>query len=121
MKKLSVLFVLLLAVITVSAQDITGKWSGKLSFTGPDSTNQELRVNFNISATEDGFSSTLDSPDQDAYGIPVDSTIYAKPELTIKVAQLMLEYNGTLVDDSIINGKLHQAGQTLDLNLKKQE
>ena len=121
MKKISVLFVLLMAVITLSAQDITGKWSGKISFTGPDGTAQELRVNFNISAAGDGFSSTLDSPDQDAFGIPVDTTIFANAELTIKVAQLMLEYNGTLEDAASINGKLHQAGQTLDLNLKKEE
>jgi hypothetical protein len=81
----------------------------------------KLRINFNISSTDDGYTSTLDSPDQNAYGIPVDSTIFKKPELTIKVAKLMLVYVGNLEDDTNIKGTLKQGGQSLELNLKKKE
>ena len=114
MKKAITILILFLAVCAISAQDINGTWSGAL-----DTPGGQLRINFNVSSTELGYSSTLDSPDQNAYGIPVDTTVYKKPELTIKVANLDLEYVGTVVDDTIMNGTLTQMGQTLELNMKK--
>jgi hypothetical protein len=116
MKRTFSILVLLLAVVTLSAQDITGKWSGKLVV-----PQGELRVNFNISSTENGYTSTLDSPDQNAFGIAVDTTIFAAPELTIKVSMLDLVWVGTLVDEGSMNGKLTQMGQTMELNMKKAE
>ena len=114
MKKTTTILILFLVVCAISAQDISGTWSGALETPGG-----KLRINFNVSSTEPGYSSTLDSPDQNAYGIPVDSTFYKKPELTIKVANLGLEYVGTVVDKTTINGTLTQMGQSLELNLKK--
>lgn len=114
MKRTTTILVLLLAVITLSAQDITGKWTGKLVI-----PQGELRVNFNITAAEDGYTSTLDSPDQNAFGIAVDSTIFKAPELTIKVAMLDLVWVGSVVDETTMNGTLTQMGQTLELNMKK--
>lgn len=114
MKSLSTIIILFLAVISMSAQDIAGSWSGAITI--PDG---QLTVVFNISETDDGYSSTLDSPDQDALGIPVDSTFFKKPELTIKVTNLDLVYVGTLVDDATLNGTLTQMGQTLELNMKR--
>lgn len=114
MKKISTIIILFLAVISMSAQDIAGSWSGVITIpTG------QLTLVFNISETDDGYSSTLDSPDQDALGIPVDSTFYKKPELTIKVTNLDLVYVGTLVDDDTLNGTLTQMGQTMEVNMKR--
>lgn len=114
MKSLSIIIILFLAVISMSAQDIAGSWSGAITI--PDG---QLTVVFNISEAGDGYISTLDSPDQNAFDIPVDSTFFKKPELTIKVANLDLVYVGTLVDDATVNGTLTQMGQTLELNLKR--
>jgi hypothetical protein len=49
--------------------DIDGAWSGAL-----DSSFKGLRVVLNIANMEDGLSATLDSPDQDAKGIPATIT-----------------------------------------------
>ena len=116
MKRFLSVLVLLLAVITLSAQDISGKWSGKLVLDQGD-----LRVNFNISAAGEGYTSTLDSPDQNAFGIAVDTTIFKAPELTIKVSMLDLVWVGTLEEEGSMNGKLTQMGQTMELNMKKVE
>ena len=118
MKRLTTTVILVLAFVTLSAQDISGTWSGALSF--PDRTGQniELRFNFNITKTEDGYTTTMDSPDQNAFGLPVDETVFNKPEITIKASTYNLEYAGKLVDETSINGTLTQHGQSLELNLK---
>jgi len=120
MKRITTIFILLLAVITLSAQDITGKWTGVLSVTNQMGQSAQLRLNFNISSTEDGYTSTLDSPDQNTYGYAVDSTLFNKPELTIKISNLQLVYVGTVVDETTMNGVLTQAGQSNELNMKKE-
>jgi hypothetical protein len=114
MKTFSTIIILFLAVISISAQDIAGSWTGALEIPGG-----QLTVVFNISKADNGYSSTLDSPDQDAFGIAVDSTIFKKPELTIKIASLDVVYVGTLVDDATLNGTFTQMGQSLELNMKK--
>ena len=111
---------MLLAVITLSAQNITGKWTGAKSFTDQMGQSTTLRINFNISTADDGYTSTLDSPDQNTYGYAVDSTFFKKPELTIKVTALNLVYVGNLVDDTNLKGTLTQNGQSFDLDLKKE-
>ena len=114
MKKIATLMILVLAVCTLSAQDITGTWQGALETQGGT-----LRINFNISSMENGYTSTFDSPDQNAFGIPVDSTFFKKSELTIKVTNLGLQYSGKLVDKTNIEGTLTQMGQSFEVNLKK--
>lgn len=115
MKKTTTIIILFLAVISLSAQDITGTWKGAVVL-----PQGELRINFNISSTDDGYTSTLDSPDQNAYGIAVDSTFFKASELTIKAVALDLVYVGKLEDKTTIKGALTQMGQKLELNLTKE-
>jgi hypothetical protein len=121
MKRIASIFIMLLAIITVSAQDITGKWSGVLSVTNQMGQTGEVRLNFNISATDNGYTSTLDSPDQNTFGYAVDSTLFKKPELTIKISSLQVVYLGTVVDEATMNGTFTQVGQSYELNMKKEE
>ena len=108
--------ILMMATGTLLAQDITGTWSGVLTI--PQGT---LTVNFNITSTDDGYTSTLDSPDQNAFGIPTDSTIYKKPELKVTIAQLGAEYEGKLTEENKIEGTCTQMGEAMDLVLTKKE
>jgi len=114
MKKITTLIILVLGIVTLSAQDITGTWQGAL-----ETPNGTLRINFKISSTEDGYTSTMDSPDQNTFGYPVDSTFFKMPELTIKITNLGLRYSGKLVDNANMEGTLTQAGQSFEVNLKK--
>ena len=120
MQRTTTIIILLLAVITLSAQDITGKWTGAISFTDPMGQATELRINFNVSSTDDGYTSTLDSPDQNALGLKVDTTVFKKPELTFKAVDLNLVYVGNVMDDTNIKGTLTQHGQSFELDLKKE-
>lgn len=112
--------VIILAIMMASgslfAQDITGTWTGVLSI-----SQGTLTVNFNISSSDDGYTSTLDSPDQNAFGIPTDSTVYKKPELKITIAQIGAKYEGKLNEENKFDGAFTQMGQVLDLVLTKKE
>jgi len=116
MNRFLISFTLILAVCALNAQGIEGSWTGKITI-----PQGELRINFHISASDEGFTSTMDSPDQGAMGIPVDSTLYVKPELTIKMPAINFVYNGTLTGSDEIKGTMLQNGQTLELNLTRVE
>jgi hypothetical protein len=113
-------YILVIAVCVISfsvfGQDISGKWSGKLQ-------GVELRVDFNLSAVDKGYTATLDSPDQNAYGIPVTSVEFKKPDIIIKINDISAEYKGKLSEENLIKGTFTQMGQVfpMDLTRKKEE
>ncbi len=116
MKKTALVFIMFLATLSIYGQDIIGTWNGVLSVQGTT-----LRVDFNISSTDDGYTSTMDSPDQSAYGIPVTSTKFKEKELTITVTDLGIVYKGKLNKDNIIEGTFTQMGQAFEMNLTKKK
>lgn len=116
MKKRTAILVLALATCSLYAQDITGTWKGSFSVQG-----QTLRVNFNITETDDGITSTLDSPDQDAFGIAVDTTTFKNQELRIVVNQINFVYTGKMEGENKIDGSFTQMGQTMEMDMTKKE
>jgi uncharacterized protein len=115
MKKFSVLFVLVMAVLVNHAQDVTGEWNGALSVQGI-----KLRLVFHISKTDAGYAATMDSPDQGATGIPVTRVNFENPNLAIVMENLKLEYSGVLTGNSI-KGTLKQAGMSFPLDLSREK
>ena len=81
----------------------------------------QLRLVFNITKTEKGYSSTMDSPDQEAKGIPVTSTSYENTILKIEMSNTGIQYEGTLDKDNIFVGTFKQGGQSFLLNLTKEK
>ena len=99
--------------ITIHAQDISGSWNGVLEAGGV-----KMRIIFNITKTENGYKSTLDSPDQGARGIPVQTTIFENPKIKILIPAGGIEYLGELKAENII-GTFKQGGKEFPLNLSK--
>ncbi|MBD2701665.1 alpha/beta hydrolase [Spirosoma sp. BT702] len=114
----NILLLLLISLTTFSAhgQPIAGQWFGALRIPG----NQQLRLVFNISKTDNSYSATMDSPDQGAKGIPATSTTFENPKLTITLKNLSIDYTGELKGDSIV-GTFKQGGFSLPLTLSKKE
>jgi len=87
MKIQIIVFLLGVMVATLTfGQNITGQWNGILKTPG-----MQLGIVFNINKTENGFSSTIDSPDQHAKGILVTSTSFENQVLKLAVANLRIE------------------------------
>lgn len=101
--------------LTVYGQDILGQWNGALKVQGT-----QLRLVFDVTKTDIGFKSTMDSPDQGAKGIPTTTTSFENSILKITIANAKIEYEGTLGKDNIIVGTFKQGGQSFPMNLSKQ-
>jgi fermentation-respiration switch protein FrsA (DUF1100 family) len=116
MRTFSILLISLLTTISLSAQDITGQWNGVLKVQGT-----QLRLVLNITKTDNGISSTMDSPDQGAKGIPTTTTGFENSILKITIASAKIEYEGTLGQDNVIVGTFKQGGQSFPMNLPKEK
>ena len=112
MKKTTLILLTFFSSLTMLGQNITGQWNGILKTQGI-----QLRVVFNINKTDKGFSSTMDSPDQGASGIPVTNTSFENAVLKLAVANIGIEYEGVLEKDDSIHGDFKQGGQSFPMNL----
>ncbi len=112
MKKIPLTFCFVLLISAAFAQGIVGDWSGVLAVNGA-----KLRIIFHITKTDDGYKSTMDSPDQGAKGLPVGATTFADSKITINASQYGINYTGTYLPDSNkINGSFPQGGKIVPLN-----
>lgn len=114
MKTISILLITLIASLTLTAQDITGQWNGILKVQGT-----QLRLVFNVSKSDNGYSSTMDSPDQGAKDIPVTKTTFENPSIKFEVTNAGIEYLGAIKDNEIV-GIFKQGGMELPLNLSRE-
>ena len=104
-----------LAAIVSSAQDISGTWKGALKVQG-----MELPIVFNISQNDDGYTTTLDSPKQNAFDMATDKTTFVDNNLTIIYSGIGMEYTATY-ENGTFKGVFSQSGQSMPLDLKKGE
>ena len=79
MKTLFSLIFLFFITASATAQEVTGDWYGNLEIKG-----QKLGIVIHVYKTETEYSATIDSPYQNGYGIPVDSTTVEDDLLEIK-------------------------------------
>ena len=95
MKRSLLLLMFLAAVTFARAQDIAGDWKGTLSAGGA-----ELRLVLHVTKAADGsLKATLDSVDQGANGIPVNSVTLKDSKLSLDVATVHGTYEGTVAAD----------------------
>jgi len=122
MKKISILVLAIVMVAmsacgkkTVESGTLAGSWMGSLTV-----GQQSMRIVFNFTLDEnDSITASMDSPDQGAMGIPVGPVTLEANELVVSAQSIMGEYRGTLVNDTLIEGKWSQAGNSLPLTLAK--
>ncbi|GGD77331.1 alpha/beta hydrolase [Maribacter cobaltidurans] len=80
----------------------------------------QLRVVFHIQEESEGYTATMDSPDQGAKGIPATSTSFENSVLKIGMPNLGIVYKGTLNEAGTITGDFNQYGQILPLELSRE-
>lgn len=95
MKKIIIPLLFILSVPQVFAQGIAGDWAGLLTI-----PQGKIHLVFHIRQTDNTYTSTLDSPDQGAAGLPTDKTTVTGNQLVIEAAKFGLRYSGTYQPDS---------------------
>lgn len=109
--------------LPVAAQDvpaapgtITGIWQGDLHVSPVVS----LTIVFHLEVDDQGaISATMDSPDQGATGIPVQSARFEDGRLVLELPALMASFEGSLSPDGTLVGEWRQSGQAFPLELRK--
>jgi fermentation-respiration switch protein FrsA (DUF1100 family) len=100
-----------------SQNDITGDWHGLLDVQGI----MKLRIVFHVQKTGEGYTATLDSPDQQAFSIPTGATAYSARELSIQMPAMRANFVGTANEEfTEINGVFEQMGAKMPLLLNRQ-
>jgi dienelactone hydrolase len=115
MKHILIFATLLLAASLAQAQDIADDWHGTLSAGGA-----ELRLVLHITKAADGsLKATLDSVDQGANGILVNSVTLKDSKLNLEIQAVNGTYEGKVsADGKTISGTWSQ-GSSLPLDFKR--
>lgn len=115
MKKLLICLFAICIGSNLKAQDITGSWIGAIPVNGT-----QLHLVFHIKkATDTSYSSTFDSPDQKAFGIPCSATYVKKDSLLIGIAAIGGGYSGIWNGKDSISGTYKQGGGKIAMGLKR--
>lgn len=115
MKVTVILLIITLLAVGLSATAIEGQWNGLLEAMG-----MQLRLVVHVNKSDTGLDVTLDSPDQDAYGIAADDADFKDGTLEFSIGSIMASYKGTL-KDGVIDGVFKQAGFEAPLLLTREE
>jgi hypothetical protein len=102
------------------ADRVKGTWRGTLDL-GRMKPGATLRVVCNVQKNSDGtLTGTLDSPDQGATGIPLDTVTVKDGAFHMQLNKLFASYDGTVsTDHSEISGQWKQGPNSLPLTFKK--
>ncbi|HEX8491937.1 MAG TPA: alpha/beta hydrolase [Pyrinomonadaceae bacterium] len=104
------------ATANMQGQDIQGSWQGMI-----EAGSTRLRVILKLIKASNGtFKATLDSPDQGATDLPIDTVVFKDNMLRFEMKKLSAEYEGTLSRDGLqILGTWKQGGQSLGLIFRR--
>jgi hypothetical protein len=113
MKTLTALCFLIMVSLLLKGQQLEGEWQGTLN--GGAS---QLRLVFHITRTNDGYESTVDSPDQNVSGIHVTRTNFNYPKVKFEISTIGALFEGEITANEI-TGKWMQSGRSLLLVLQR--
>lgn len=115
MKKLFFLLFLVGLTSAVTSQNISGDWEGNLHVSG-----MELPLVFHIKSADSGYTAEMDSPAQQAFGIPVDEISFEDGVLKLQVVPIGMTYSAKFNEETeTFSGDFEQSGMKLPLELTR--
>ena len=104
--------VIVMTCLTAVAQDFTGAWKGSI-VAGP----YTIPIVLNLQQNGEEITATLDSPEQQAYGIKAKATVKGD-KLNVDVNEIGANYKATLKDNTL-DGTYSQMGFSTALKLTR--
>lgn len=114
MNRIIFFFIIACSSITAMAQNITGSWQGSIPAGG-----KNVRLIFNVTKNADGYTTTFDSPDQNAYGISCSNTSFINDSLFIEIKLVNGGYKGKWNGGDEIKGVYAQNGSSTAFDMKR--
>jgi hypothetical protein len=104
------------AMAAASVSTAIGDWEGTI-----DTGSGTLPVILHISQAAEGkLTGSLDSPDQSATGIAIDTVTYKEPDVHFVIDLIAASFDGQMNHDSSeITGEWKQSGRSLPLALRR--
>ena len=112
-KRVSSIAVIVMTCLTAVAQDFTGAWKGSI-VAGP----YTIPIVLNLQQNGEEITATLDSPEQQAYGIKAKATVKGD-QLNVDVNEIGANYKATLKDNTL-DGTYSQMGFSTALKLTRE-
>ena len=97
----------------VDKNEASGNWKGALEVQGTS-----LPLVFHITNNKGKLSATMDSPDQQAFGLKMNKITYSDKTLEMTIDRLGGRYKGTLKEGAF-EGTWYQSGQEFPLKLNR--
>jgi pimeloyl-ACP methyl ester carboxylesterase len=106
---------LLLSSLASMSQSIIGNWSGELTL-----GENTLNIHFNFFEDGEKIVATMDSPDQGAYGINVDTVGVSDSTVFLRIVKLAIQFRGKYYPDGdSIGGEFFQGLYSFPLTLSR--
>lgn len=96
---------------------VLGDWTAELALPN----GQELTLVIHVEEAEGGLTSTLDSPDQGAAGIPIAETTFTDGTLFLKAPALAIEMDLTPTEEGGLEGRFRQGPLDTEIAFTRQE
>lgn len=80
-----------------------------------------MRIAFNISKDQNTYTTTMDSPDQKAKGIPTNTLSMEANNIHVTIPQMGVDFSGKLESNNLIKGTFSQGGLQIPLELTHQK
>lgn len=109
------LCLMMLGIIPLSGQGIAGTWKGTM-----ETPQGKLAVILRITAGPEGYTTTMDSPNQGLKDLPTTHTKFEDDILTVTADRLGMIYEG-VVNGGIIKGNMMQSGYVMPLDLRREK
>ncbi len=114
MYKLTLIFVGLLFLSNIQAQEITGTWMGILT-----AGTVKLRIVIHVNKNDKGYTSLFDSPDQKAFGLMVNKTALIKDSLLCEIQLIKGGYRASWDGKDVLTGIFQQGPGSFPLDMKR--
>jgi hypothetical protein len=114
MTKLLLGIVLAIPATVIAETSVAGDWTGILNF-----PRQQLHIVLHITGPDDNLSATQDSPDQDGYGLRVNSIKFSDGTLRFSIQQTRATFSGSKSAGDAITGVFNQNGVDMPLTLTR--
>lgn len=106
-------FALFLSTVSIFSQEFEGEWTGKILVQG-----FPLTLDYHISKNENGFTATMDSPDQKSFGNKVKEVIVHGNEINLNFPEYKIFTKLNYKNDSLKGNYVH-FGKNYSISLSR--